>query len=203
MSTFKLSILAALVLLFQCGTALANDRTLLLKHKAWDVEHVFGTKTGTQWCQAGSFSAKGDMISLAIKQNGDVMMVVTLSKRFWSNDFEDDLILHIDYAPWTLNNASFSGRDGFSNVMFTFPTGPKFIEFLEDIYAGSAIAMKDANGDRSLATWSLAGSAAALLKLIECGERIGAIGSKNNGSGYGTSNSSGYGAANKSGYGWN
>ena len=99
------------------------------------------------------------------------MMFVFLTRSQWSRTFEGNAEFDIDYTEWTLENADF--RDAESDfIKFTFGSDDSTVDFLEDLHNGTAIALKTPKRSRSLATFSLAGSAAAIAKLSECWSRV-------------------------------
>ncbi len=194
------SILAAALVLGQLpgmGHAEA-DITPLFEHKAWQVTHQYQPETGAQLCAADTYNDQpGDLLQVGLRQDRSVAMTIITHRPLWGHAFRDDLILEIDYDTWTLYEADFDVIKGLSRVRFQFKPGADLGRFITQLYDGRAIALKDSRGERNLITWSLAGSAAALLKWSECGDRIRTVGG-------GTS--SGYGAERKSvhsGYGLN
>ncbi len=181
------------------STALA-DSTRLLSHKAWQVHHFYSAETGRQVCTAETYNtANQDMLMIGLRENGSVGMSITTRRPLWSHKFQDDLVLDVDFERWTLTNANFDTVKGASRVRFDFEPGPQLGRFITHLYDGRAIALKAPDGTRTLISWSLAGSAAALMKWGECGDRISTRARGGAGSGYGASRS-GYGAS-RSGYG--
>ncbi|WP_295315260.1 hypothetical protein [Roseobacter sp.] len=160
----------------EAGAQSAIEETVLLKHKSWMVEHEYFTSTGSQGCSAATANRLGDMFEIHSTAEGTVTLYLWMGADFkdWSGSFTDDMILHIDYKTWTLNDAGFKTDGQMRWVRFAFPPGDSFTRFLKDIYAGSAVALKTPSGTKTISTWSLAGSAAALLKLAECTDRISA-----------------------------
>jgi hypothetical protein len=175
-STFFVAAFLAAVNIASHANALSGiEETLLLKHKSWIVEHEYYTNSGSQGCSATTNNRHNDQFEINSASDGSVTLYLWMGSDFegWSGTFTDDMILHIDYKEWTLNDANFKTDGRFRWVRFGFPPGDKFASFLEDIYAGSAVALKTPSGNKTIATWSLAGSAAALLKLAECTDMIG------------------------------
>lgn len=149
------------------------DITPLFEHKAWRVTHQYTPDTGVQFCAADTYNDRhGDLLQIGLHQDGSVAMSIITQRPLWNRAFNDDLLLDIDYDTWTLYSAKFDVIKGFSRVRFQFEPGAELGTFITQLFDGSAIALKDSRGDRSLITWSLAGSAAALLKWSECGDRI-------------------------------
>lgn len=173
MKTFITALLGALFAVVSTLPAQAESFNLLTHH-AWKVDFNVNDTDGSQYCDAYSRNANGDRLAIVSYQDKSVMMFLFLTDDHWGRDFEADLALDIDYRPWTLYDADFWDGGQFSqdNVTFNFPDLPVFGEFLEDLAAGSALALKSPSRTRSLATWSLRGSTEAIIKLAECSERL-------------------------------
>jgi hypothetical protein len=158
----KLLLSAALAVVMPAMAHAEKHR--LFSHKAWTVDLV-PMDSGEFWCDARTQNRNGDVLSITASLS-HVTLWVFLRGEHWSRDFEADAKFDIDYTPWTLLNAQFvTGR--LDAIVFSFE-GDNLGSFLDDFYDGSAIALKSPNRSRTLATWSLAGSAASLLQLIDC-----------------------------------
>lgn len=184
----KYMIIAALALtitLFS-GTAQADEEYPLLTHKAWTVELV--ENKGRFYCNAQTRNRRGDALSMVVYPDS-VVLFVFLDLGHWKGNFLDDLEFDIDYKAWTLNDANFHSDD-INYAEFVFPGGEAFNDWVDDMYQGTAIALKSPDRKSTISTWSLAGSAAALTKLAECGTRL----PDNPPSTYGPSSSESYGA---------
>ena len=201
MFRIKYLVLAALASAhFILPASAQSDRVTLFQHKAWTVSHELSPDTGRQLCTAETFTRDNrDLFMLRLYSNGAVEIALVSNTSLWNSAFEDDLLLDIDYSKWNMNNARFDvTKSGYARVRFEFANHDTAVDFLAQLYDGSAVALKDARGDRSLITWSLAGSAAALLKLGDCGKMVRGSAESGYGSGYGSGHGSG---ANTSGYG--
>lgn len=142
----------------------------LLKHKAWEVT-LQETNNQELYCQARVRNRKGDSLHLVGYPDQPLRLFVFLIDNEWDRSFQADAEFDIDYTPWTLNNTEFNnGRADF--VEFTFPSGSSTSDFLDQLYQGTAIALKSPQRSRTIASFSLAGSAAALVKLSECWTRL-------------------------------
>ena len=142
----------------------------LLKHKAWEV-NLQESNNQELYCEARVRNGSGDSLHLVGYPDQPLRLFIFLLGNEWNRDFEGDAELDIDYTPWTLNNTEFrNGKADF--VKFTFPSGSSTMDFLDELYQGTAIALKSPQRSRTIASFSLAGSAAALVKLSECWTRL-------------------------------
>lgn len=175
-----------LALTFLLGLSLpaqAQDSHVLLTHKAWTVTLQI-SEDGDMYCQAETINRRGDSFTITAQPNA-IMLFLFLAGNHWNGAFTDDLQLDIDYKPWTLYDAEFIDDGVFDWVVFTFPGGEEFKRFIDNLFEGNAVALKNPARSHSLATWSLAGSAASLMKLGECLSRLDAAPAT--GAGYGSS----------------
>jgi hypothetical protein len=162
--------LVLLVATHLATVAEAVDTSVLFQHKDWRVQHEFYPGTDVQACAANTRNRHGDTFDLTIWEDGGITLFFIMAADFesWEGEFAADAVVDIDYDRWTLNDADFSPYQ----IRFSFEKGPKTVDFLTDLYRGAAVALKSPDGSRSIATWSLRGSAAALLNLTECSEMI-------------------------------
>lgn len=170
MKKIKSIFYAVLALTFLYPNASVAENFRLLTHKAWIVE-LRDFDQGDLYCVAETRNRYGETFSLATYSSGTKLFFF-LGPNHWKHDFNDDLQVDIDYSEWTLNRAQFYTKGQTNYVVFEFSSSDKFLTFLEQVYDGSAIAMKSPDRSRTIAVWSLAGSAAALLKLNECRDRV-------------------------------
>jgi hypothetical protein len=202
MTSLKTIFATALITCLVGGLAHAqSDTTTLFKHKAWTVDHTYHSNTGRQVCSAFTYNKNNqheDLVELYMRDDDMARLMIITSRRLWDKAFYDDLILKVDDFTWTFHNADFHvNRNNLRRVLFTFAPEAEVSTFLSQIYNGRVIDLMDSRGTRTLVSWSLAGSAAALMKLNECVQRIGASNSLQSSSGYGASpnaTNSGYGS---------
>ena len=166
-TSFCLSILS---LVLASGAAYAQERSPLLQHKSWEVDLAVDSETGYRSCRASKVAHSGDVLRLETDEDGTEFLIIALSDAHWPEDFIGDLKLDIDDEEWTLEGADFYmwPSDGISLVLFDFPEGTAFQEFMNDLTGGSSVSLMDEPRHRSLFTWSLEGSSAALSKLEDC-----------------------------------
>lgn len=75
-------------------------------------------------------------------------------------------LIDVDYERWTIDGSA----EGIS-VSLTMDEPNKSVRFLSQVSQGSALAVLNQD-ERRIALFSLAGSSAALTKLVECSNRI-------------------------------
>lgn len=155
-----------LTLLALPQTGLAQESHRMFSHKHWVVD-VVDSQAGYLWCSAATRNAAGDHFSIGLWPNGDV----TIYTQFWGVDFGGQHrfqpVMDIDYQRWTLLN---SQRQG--NGMMSWVGGDGLRSLLGDLQRGRAVAFKRNDGG-NFASFSLAGSRAAIDALKQCGDYIG------------------------------
>ncbi|MDC0738524.1 hypothetical protein N6L24_09550 [Cognatishimia sp. SS12] len=159
--------LAFLVASFIAGSAGAEryDSDVLLRHKSWSVELTYDNDDSDFWCEASTKNKSAQTFSIVAYQSGELAVIVF--DHDWALTPRDlEFILDVDYSRWVINGTG----DGIAVSVLMQP-GPKLGEFITDIAEGSAVALYNRD-ERRLATFSLAGSKAALLKLNECWRAI-------------------------------
>lgn len=177
-------------LLSLTSSAALSETYPYFEHKAWTV--TVGTHDdGDLYCACSTSNKQGEKFSIVY--DGDrTAIFFFVDSRHWNGSFRDDAKIDIDYEQWTVTDADFRETDApdINAVLFHPNDIHNFGSFFDYLVEGNAIALKNKRGDQSLATWSLAGSAATLIKLSECGEKM-----------KGGSYSPGYGGYTNSGYG--
>lgn len=175
---FRIFTAAALALICGASGLAAADTTVLFQHRDWRVQHEYFDSTGVQACTGNTANRHRDSFDVVAWENGAVTLLFYMAPDFdtWRGEFVADARVDIDYNRWSLYDAQFKPY----SISFTFSSGNQTVKFLKQLYKGSAVALKSADGRRTLAVWSLKGSAAALLKLTECRDLI----MRPNGSGY-------------------
>ena len=178
-------------LLSLTASAALSETYPYFEHKAWTV--TVGTHDdGDLYCASSTSNKQGEKFNIMFDGNRTAIIFV-VDSRHWNGSFKDDVKIDIDYEQWTATDADFRETDNpdANGVYFHRNDMHNFGSFVDHLFEGNAIALKNKRGDQSLATWSLAGSAATLTKLAECGETVKAGSSQ---SGYGAHTNSGYGS---------
>lgn len=146
---------------------LAQDSTRLFTSGAWAVDHVYFPQEGQQSCHLYSKNRDGYDLRLVAWENGDInihIMAPDYKGAFGPGSYEVDLILDIDYKRWRLNDAFI--KDAF--MTFGIATGEDLYNFLSDLKAGNAIALKSPDGRTTWTAWSLRGSSRAIGAFANC-----------------------------------
>lgn len=159
-------------LLSLTASAALSETYPYFEHKAWTV--TVGTHDdGGLYCASSTSNKQDEKFSIMF--DGDrTAIFFFVDSQHWNGSFKDDAKIDIDYEQWTATDADFRETDAphFNVVLFHPNDIHNFGSFFDHLFEGNAMALKNKRGDRSLATWSLAGSAATLKKLFECGEKV-------------------------------
>lgn len=151
------SVLAASILA-SGGVRAGSTDTVLFTEGLWSVEHV-AFDDGTASC-AMSSATDIDAMTIWADEAGITFQVTSLA---WNmSERQADIFVDIDYNRFE-GTASLD-----SNSIFVFDLKE---EFVTSFAAGSAVALFNERGDRLL-TYSLKGSAAATLALMDCWSKI-------------------------------
>ncbi len=137
----------------------------LFSHKAWGVDLTHDTIDGAMWCSAETKNRSSQTFSITVYPNGG--LTVFVFDYDWAiSERNIDFIIDVDYSRWNMR-----GKASGISVSVSVKPGPETGKFVNELAAGGAVALY--NRDlRRLATFSLAGSKAALLKLTECWDAI-------------------------------
>lgn len=158
-------VLTAMVLALSSAASLA-DTTVLLEHKAWRVEHFYDSEDGSQICTAGATTGP---ISLDLIATDQGALALGLHNPEWRMPTGEarSLILDADFERWT---ATATVADT-AFLLAEVGDAETATALLADLGASTALAVYNTDM-RRIATFSLAGSQAAVLKLVECWSRI-------------------------------
>jgi hypothetical protein len=158
--------LVALAIIATTGAAWADSQwTTIYQHRAWEVDFV-SFDDGTASCVA-QVSEGGESFSLWADSSEQVRM------QFFSDawNFDDsyvDIRVQIDRRPvWNLTNANLYKN----SVLFDIEDSKQGVEFITEIMRGNVLYLGNDSGD-TVQSYSLAGSSAAIGKLIDC---VGAL----------------------------
>lgn len=153
-----------LFILLLTSSPLAAERyqlETLFDYKAWNVTLTHDSVDDDFWCSAQTDNRIGQTFTIAVYPNNSLSVLV-FDSRWDLNPRPIDFIIDIDYSRWEI-----SGKGDGIGISVSLEPGKKVGEFISQIAAGSAVALYN-NDERRLATFSLAGSKAAILKLTEC-----------------------------------
>lgn len=164
MNRFISALALSLLLLPGAAVAEIEDR-VLFQHRDWMTYLQHDTDTGGLWCVAATANNSGQTFDITMFDAGVVALYVidpnwSLASRV-VNFFVD-----IDYSRWQA-----TGEAAGTSVEVVFNDVDAAIAFTRQLMGGSAVAVYNSDGSR-LATFSLSGSAAAVVKLLECYESI-------------------------------
>ncbi|WP_394155834.1 hypothetical protein [Loktanella salsilacus] len=161
------SILCAFSTLMAPATADARD-VLLLNHKAWTVK-LQRFSNGYVACTAETWNRNGDLFQLAnFKEQGLAVNIYLDDRNYRGATIPVDMVIDVDYSRWTFLDTNITDK----NFIFWFPNNSRTDRFAYEVMEGNAVALKTSNGGQTMASWSLAGSSAAIRKLSECVTQI-------------------------------
>ncbi|WP_134015653.1 hypothetical protein [Litoreibacter halocynthiae] len=149
------------------GSAIAEryESSNLFAHKAWKVSLTYDTADNKFWCNAETYNRSGQTLSITAYDSG-FAAVFFFDNRWRLQERKISFIVDIDYSRWTVD-----GKAHQSGISAGLNNGKTAGKFVGELAAGSAVALYNSNLAR-LATFSLSGSKAALLKLGECWNNI-------------------------------
>ena len=163
---FHVAAFAALAVAALAVPALADRTDVLYSYKSWKVEGVT-FDDGTYACLA-EVSDPGESFSIWTFPDQ------TIRLQFYSTDwsFTDgdnaDLQVEIDRrGAWTLNSANLTQN----SVLFDLPDQKESVNFVVEVAAGSTLHLRSGDGT-PVKDYSLAGSAASISSLVDCGTAI-------------------------------
>ncbi len=143
----------------------AQQSEIVFSRKAWQVELV-AFDDGTFGCVAHVTRPRGSFSVWIFEDD-------TARLQFFSDEWEfeggtADLEIQIDRrGPWTLTNAELYEN----SVLFNLPDSRDGKRFIREVAAGNKLILRDDDGEQ-VRQFTLAGSAASMLALAECGETI-------------------------------
>ena len=164
----KFGVATAVALTFGAAAlpAFADRTDVLYSYKSWQVEGVT-FDDGTYACLA-EVSDPGESFSIWTFPDQ------TIRLQFYSQDWDfgdsgsADLQVEIDHrSPWSLTGANLTQQ----SVLFDLPDQKESVNFVLEVAKGSTLHLRDSNGG-GVKDYSLAGSAASINKLIDCGTSI-------------------------------
>ena len=137
------------------------ESEVLFRHKKWEVA-VVALGNDTVECNAAVQSGESNFTVWA---NSDEVVQLQFYSRAWSfNDETADIKVQIDRrGVWDLTDASLNEQ----SVFFTLNDSDASTRLLREIMAGNRLKLGNSDGDL-IYTYSLAGSHASILKLIDC-----------------------------------
>jgi len=141
------------------------DSKTLFRKGAWAVELTHNTSNGRLWCTARTDNNFGQTFSLTAYQNSQLtLFVFDNSWNIASRPLR--FFVDVDYSRWTMD-----GQGDNISVSLTMNDPKTAVDFLEDLMAGNAVSVSNAN-EQKLAVFSLSGSYAAITNLFSCWESI-------------------------------
>lgn len=146
--------------------AFADRTDVLYQNQSWEVDGE-SYDDGTYACHA-QVSDPGESFGLWIFQD----QVIRLQFYSDSWDLGDSGTVNLQVkmdgrSPWKLTDANLNKH----SVLFDMPEGKDSVDFLVEVAEGSTLHLLSESGDR-VQNYSLAGSAASISKLIDCGKAI-------------------------------
>lgn len=146
--------------------AMADRTDVLYQYKSWKVEGVT-FDDGTYACLA-EVSDPGESFSIWTFPDQ------TIRLQFYSQDWDfgdngtADLEVEVDHrSPWSLTSANLTQN----SVLFDLPDQKESVNFVVEVASGRTLHLRSGDGT-PVKDYSLAGSAASINKLIDCGTAI-------------------------------
>lgn len=156
----------ALALGGQAWPALADRTDVLYSYKHWQVEGI-SYDDGTYACLA-EVAEPGESFAIWVFPDQ------TIRLQFYSEEWDfgesdtADLEVEIDHrSPWSLSGASLLQN----SVLFDLPEGDQSVNFVIEVAEGRTLHLRSSDGT-PVKDYSLAGSAASISNLIDCGAAI-------------------------------
>ena len=141
------------------------ETTQLFSWNQWSVMLTYDTVDDGFWCSAETTNSTSQTFSITTHDDGAIALFVF----DYSWNIEPRLVsfmVDIDYSRWYIDGQATGSA---VSVFISDPTNA--INFLEQLAAGSAVAILNDAGSR-LAVFSLRGSSASITNLMECWDRI-------------------------------
>lgn len=159
------SVLFTLACFFLGNMPLALQAEEIFRHKSWSVRYLPPEGEYPALCDASTTNRSRQTFTIALYDDGN-LGIFFFDSRWNIPERPLDFVVDIDYERWTLSGT------GKGSSVHLLPTGDaKVVRFLDELASGSAVALYNTD-IRRLATFSLAGSSAALLKLLDCAKYI-------------------------------
>ena len=158
--------LVAMTLGLQALPASADRTDVLYSYKHWQVEGI-SYDDGTYACVA-EVAEPGESFAIWVFPDQ------TIRLQFYSEEWDfgesdtADLEVEIDHrSPWSLSGANLVQN----SVLFDLPEGDQSVNFVIEVAEGRTLHLRSSDGT-PVKDYSLAGSAASISTLIECGSAI-------------------------------
>ena len=162
----RIAAVAALTLGLQALPALADRTDVLYSYKHWQVEGI-SYDDGTYACVAEVAEAGESFAIWVFPDQAIRLQFYSQEWDFGENDTAD-LEVEIDHrSPWSLSGASLLQN----SVLFDLPDGEASVNFVVEVAEGRTLHLRSSDGT-PVKDYSLAGSAASISNLIDCGEAI-------------------------------
>ena len=158
--------LVAMTLGLQALPASADRTDVLYSYKHWQVEGI-SYDDGTYACVA-EVAEPGESFAIWVFPDQ------TIRLQFYSEEWDfgesdtADLEVEIDHrSPWSLSGANLVQN----SVLFDLPEGDQSVNFVIEVAEGRTLHLRSSDGT-PVKDYSLAGSAASISTLMECGSAI-------------------------------
>ncbi|MBT0958498.1 hypothetical protein IV417_13995 [Alphaproteobacteria bacterium KMM 3653] len=159
-------LLSVLFCFFALSTAAERfESTTIHRNGAWSVDLTVDNTDGVMWCTAKTTNRRSQTFSISAYKGGTLILYVF--------DHNWDIaprpvrfLLDIDYSRWVIDG----NADGFS-LSLNLHDPVKAVKFIDELAQSNAVALYNTDVVR-LATFSLRGSNASLLELIDCWKKI-------------------------------
>jgi len=157
------SVLLCLASVPQTASAQESDRTVLLESRDWYVVYHTADADGDPFCMAATENDRGQEFKLL---RWEVMTILAVSDDTWDIEERDlEFDMAIGRSRWNMQG---KGKD--DEVYLRIDRDDDFPELLSDLRRSNTARLSNADG-KQLATFSLAGSSAAIGEMELCVER--------------------------------
>lgn len=156
----------ALTLGVQACPALADRSDVLYSYKHWQVEGI-SYDDGTYACLA-EVAEPGESFAIWVFPDQTIRLQFYSEEWDFGESDSADLEVEIDRrSPWSLSGANLVQN----SVLFDLPEGDQSVNFVIEVAEGRTLHLRSSDGT-PVKDYSLAGSAASISTLIECGSVI-------------------------------
>lgn len=163
---FGVAACAALAFGMAALPALANRVDTLYSYKSWQVEGV--TFDDDTYACLAEVTDPGESFSIWVFPNQAVRLQFYSEDWNWTEDTTADLQIEIDRrGAWTVPGATLSQN----SVLYDLTDQSAGADFIVEVARGKTLHLRESDGS-GVKDYSLAGSAASISKLIDCGTAI-------------------------------
>ena len=141
------------------------ETSTLFQKGTWTVTITYDNVDQDFWCAASTSNRQNQEFDLTFFESGQFTIYV-FDNNWNISPRPIRFLIDVDYSRWEME-----GQGNGVSISITPANSDNAAKFTREVMEGNALALMNADG-RRLGTFSLNGSYAAVLKLLECYERI-------------------------------